>query len=90
MQLTQYKRKKRECELCWNDLAIPVQGHDIDKYTQLIVSEIAQHLLDKSGSKLVKIGLRKHFCNHINQLCMLLNASPELPESAMMNLNQVY
>jgi hypothetical protein len=51
---------------------------------------IAQHLVDESNFSCVKMHFLSHICYHICQRGKLLNASSELPEGAMINLEQDY
>ena len=53
-------------------------------------SEIEQHLVDESDFNFVKMHLLNQFSDHIRQLGNLLNISSELPENAVMDLEQAY
>jgi len=55
-----------------------------------IESEIAQHLVNTSDFNFVKMHLLNHFSDHIHQFGNLLNVSSELPENAMMDIEQGY
>jgi hypothetical protein len=89
-QLTLDKQEEQESNPAWNKLSAAAKRHRVDKDKTQIESEIAQHLVDKSDFKFVKMHLLNHFSHHIRQLGNLLNVSSELPDKAIMDLKQAY
>jgi hypothetical protein len=56
----------------------------------LIMSELAQYLVDKLDFNLVRMNLLNQFSNRIHQVGNHLNARSELPERVMIDSTQAY
>ena len=89
-QLTLHKREEQESDPAWNNLSVAAKSCCGDEDKMQIVSEIAQHLVDKSDFNFVKIHRPNHFSDHIRQLGNLVKLSSKLPEKVMMDLKQAY
>jgi len=83
------KQKEWESDPAWNNLSTAAKQRRVDEANTEIESEVAHHFVDELDFSFVKMHLLNHFSDHIHQLGNLLNASSELPESAMMDLQQV-
>jgi len=90
LQLTYVSQEEWESDTDWNTLSAPAKRRHVDDDKIQIESEIAQYLVDESDLNFVKMHLLTHFCDHILQLGNLVNVSFELPEKAMMYLEQAY
>jgi len=89
-QLAVDKQKKRMIDSTWKNLSMAAMLHCVDEHNMQITSVIAQHLVNESDINIEQSYLLNHISDHIWQLPNLLKACSELPESAMMDLKQVY
>jgi hypothetical protein len=89
-QLTLHKQEEWESDPASNNLSLAGKRRRVDEDKTQIKSHIAQHLVNESDSNFVKIHLLNHFSDHIRQLGNLFNVSFELPEKAMMDLEEAY
>ena len=89
-QLTLDKQEEWESDPAWTNLSAAGMCHRVDEDKTRIVSDIAQHLVDKSDFHCVKMLLVSHFSDHIHPFGNLLNVGSALPEKVMMDLKQAY
>jgi len=89
-QLTFVKQEEREGDPTWNNPSAAKKRDCVDENEMQIESDIAQHLVDESDFKFVKMHLLNHFSDHICQHGNLLNLGSDHAEKAMMDLNQAY
>jgi len=89
-QLTLDKHDEQEIDCAWNNVSAAAKRSCVDEDKTQIESENGQHLVDKSDFNFVKMHLLNLFSDHIHQLGIHLNVSSELPEKAIMDLNQAY
>jgi len=79
-----------ESDPAWDNLHVAAKRRHLDEDKTQINSEIAQHLVEESVFKFVKMHLLNHFPEDIRQLGNLLNVSSELTEKAMMDFKHAY
>jgi len=84
------KQKQWESDTAWNNLSASATCRRVDEDIMQIESVSAKHLVDELDLNFVNMHLLNHISDHIRQLGNLLNASCELLERAMMDLEQVY
>ena len=85
-ELTLHNQEERESDPVWNNRLAASKNRLIAENTTPSEWEIAQHLVNESDLHYVKMHPLNHFSDHFRQLGNLLNASSELPEWAMMDL----
>jgi len=84
------KQEEWVSDPAWNDLAPDAEHRRVDEDKTKNESDNAQHLVDKSDFDCVKMHLVNQYSDHIRQLGDLLNASSELPERAIREIEQAY
>jgi hypothetical protein len=84
------KQEEWESDRTWDNDSVAAKGCRIVEVKTQSESETAQHLVDESDFNFVTMHLLKYFSDNICQLGNRLNVSSELPENAMMDLEQVY
>jgi len=84
------KREEQESDPTWNNLGVSAKHRHIDHNKMEMGKLFTHHLGDISDFNFLKMHLLNHFSDHIWQLGNLGNASAELPERTMMDLNHVY
>jgi len=89
-QLTLDKLEARESDPSWNSHSVAAKCRRVDEDKTQIESEIEQHLVDKSDFNLWMMHLPNHVSDLIRQLGNPFNASSELPERVMMDLEPAY
>jgi len=83
------KQTEQESDPTWTNLSVAAKQHHVDEDTMQMKSEILQCLVDKSDFNFVKMHPLHHFIEHVHQLRNLSNASSEVPQTSMMDLQHV-
>ena len=89
-QLTLNKQEEQESDSTSNNLSMAAKCYHVVDDTMLIMSELAQHLVDKLDFYLDTMHFLNQFSNRIHQVGDYWNARSELPERAMIDSTHAY